>query len=584
MAVETASLSAAAAVRLLHQCSARRDLALGRSIHQMLLAKNRQQESGLSPLVANTLIDMYAKCGSVEEARCVLESMGSSGSTIPDVVSWTSLIWGYSQRGQWDQAMALLGRMQQEGVAPNSFTFGSILKACKDVEAGARIHRFLLQVRHGQILYHDVYVATALVGMYGSCGHSAAAREVFDAIPSATKNIVTWSAMLGTYASAATGDHPGGDQSLPSSFPSSCSNASVWRQQGMELFWSFLNDGSLRVDKVVFITVLGLCSNLTQGCFCHSCALEAGFAADPAVCHALIVTYGRCGSSPLARQVFSEMVRKDVVSWTSMIKAADADECLLLFRQMLLEGVAPNELTLAEALHSCSLAPDLPATFAVGQCVHACARELGYETDVVVGTSLINMYAKCAALPQAEAIFHLLATNARTNCVCWTAMITANAKAGEWKQAIRLYRQMQLQGIAPNRVSFVAALSACSTPEFLATGELVHSCTVERGLESDTMVANAVVSMYGKCGSVEDARKMFDGMKRRDSVTWSAMLAAIALAGELDSRARNEQALLLFARMQLEGVKPTKDDPFPRASRSPARRRRAGGCAVERRR
>ncbi len=76
---------------------------------------------------------------------------------------------------------------------------------------------------------------------------------------------------------------------------------------------------------------------------------------------------------------------------------------------------------------------------------------------------------------------------------------------GQGHKALKLFRQMQQEGVQPNSVTFVGVLNACASVVALEDGRCVHQQIVECGWDSNVFVANSLVDMYVKCGSIEDA-------------------------------------------------------------------------------
>jgi pentatricopeptide repeat protein len=129
-------------------------------------------------------------------------------------------------------------------------------------------------------------------------------------------------------------------------------------------------------------------------------------------------------------------------------------------------------------------------------------------------------------------------------------MISACAQHGLGKEAISLFWQMEQEGVKPDKVTFNTVLNACASLAALDKGRQVHACIIEAGFERDVFVGNALVDMYSKAGSLEDARQAFDNISLRDVVSWSTMILAYAQHGH------GQEALQLFEQMQEEGVKP----------------------------
>ncbi|EFJ11364.1 hypothetical protein SELMODRAFT_126354 [Selaginella moellendorffii] len=160
------------------------------------------------------------------------------------------------------------------------------------------------------------------------------------------------------------------------------------------------------------------------------------------------------------------------------------------------------------------------------------------------------MYGKCGSIADAKAAFDQIH---RKNVFSWTIMLGAFADCGHHRQAIEIYHAMVLEGVRPDCVAFASIAGICSELQCFQAGKAIHDCiharAVELGLESDLLVANSLIGMYGKCYCVGDAKRLFDGLnaKNRDVISWNSNIAAYILAG------MSSQALELFReRMDVE--------------------------------
>jgi pentatricopeptide repeat protein len=134
--------------------------------------------------------------------------------------------------------------------------------------------------------------------------------------------------------------------------------------------------------------------------------------------------------------------------------------------------------------------------------------------------------------------------------VTWNAMVLGHVKCGHEHKALELFQQMQQEGVRPDSVTFVGVLNACASVIALEEGRRVHQQIIQSGLESDVFVGSSLVDMYAKCGSIEDACRVFHKMPSRDVVTWNAMLRGCAMHGH------GREALRHFEQMCDEGVQP----------------------------
>jgi pentatricopeptide repeat protein len=218
-------------------------------------------------------------------------------------------------------------------------------------------------------------------------------------------------------------------------------------------------------------------------------------------------------------------------------------KALELFRQMQQEGVQPGPVTFVGVLNACASVVALGK----GRQVHVQIIENGCESDVFVGNSLVDMYAKCGSMENACRVFDKMHT---WDLVTWNAMIFGHVKCGQGQKALELFQIMQQEGVQSDPVTFVGVLNACASVVALGNGRWAHERIIENGCESDVFVGNSLVDMYAKCGSMEDACKVFNKMSSRDVISWNAILAGFAM------HLHGNKALEHFEQICEEGVEP----------------------------
>ncbi|EPS65385.1 hypothetical protein M569_09392 [Genlisea aurea] len=321
--------------------------------------------------------------------------------------------------------------------------------------------------------------------------------------------------------------------------------AATWQRFELAVeFFARMNNLGVKPDNFTLPFVFMSCWNLlnvTMGMLAHSEALKLGLMLDFHVVHSLITMYSRCGEIKLARNAFDEMPRKDLVSWNSIIsgysKSGLAGDAVEMFRKMKEEGFEPNEMTLVSVLASCGDLGDSK----LGKQIEDHVMGTDTEMNSFVGSALINMYAKSGELESAKRIFHYME---RKDIVTWNAMISGFAQNGEAEETISLFDSMMRNGRPePNEITLIAVLSACALLGSLEIGKRVEEYASARGFKRDIYVATALVDMYSKCGDLESASKAFDGMPRRNKVSWNAVISAHAFNG------RPRESLALFRRM-----------------------------------
>ncbi|CAM6038741.1 unnamed protein product [Sphagnum compactum] len=231
-------------------------------------------------------------------------------------------------------------------------------------------------------------------------------------------------------------------------------------------------------------------------------------------------------------------------------KAGQHDKTIVLFQEMQNKGMTPNTFTFVPVLNACASLRALEE----GRQVHEQIIQSGCEGDafvgyVFVGNSLIDMYAKCGSMEDAQRVFNKMPSR---NVVTWNAMILGHVKCRQGQKSLELFRQMQQEGegVQPDPVTFVGVLNACASVVALEEGRCTHEQIIQSGWDSAVFVGNSLVDMYAKCGSMEDAKRVFNEMPLRDVVSWNTILGGFAMHGH------GKEALTYFEQMCEEGVQP----------------------------
>lgn len=310
-----------------------------------------------------------------------------------------------------------------------------------------------------------------------------------------------------------------------------------------------MQDEHLRPNRVTFLSLLKAFTNpndLISGKRVHDLVFERRLESDVRVGTALICMYFRCGSPQDARRVFTGIQNRDIIVWNAMIEgycqAGLREQALETFRVM---RVQPDMASFLSILKSCNE----PAHLDEGKQLHKAIIESGLELSVRIQTAIVQMYSKCGSLVDARRVFDKLP---RKDVGLWTTMIAGYAQAGHGDEALERFEAMGKAGMHPNKMTFLAVLKACTRPEFLQKGRRLHGQIQLAGYDADEKVCTALISMYSKCRSLGDARKVFDNLPRKNVISWTALIAGYVLNG------RAEEALDLYEQMQREGVLPNE--------------------------
>eukprot|EP01018_Ginkgo_biloba_P025036 Gb_28343 [translate_table: standard] len=424
--------------------------------------------------------------------------------------------------GRLKEALETLHLMNQPGTYADSHTYCDLLQGCINLTSlgmGLRVHAHMIEVGFEA----DMFLTTKLLIMYSKFGCLIDSRQLFDKIPE--PNSFSFNAMIAGYAQYNDGE------------------------SALTLFYQMQRAG-VKIDQYTLSSILRVCAGLValeHGKQVHARIVKSGFVLEIVLETALVDMYAKCGSIEDASLVFDEMSLRDVVSWNAMIAGCThhghMEKALRLFCKMQQAGVKVNPFTYASMLTACACL----AVLEQGKQVHAHIIIRGFEPQGVLGTALVDMYAKCGCLTKAFKIFHEMS---QRDLVLFNAMIAGCAQQGYGEEALILFHQMQRKRMRPNQITFASALSACSSIAALQQGKQVHAHIIKNGFELDVVLGNAFVDMYAKCGMIESAHQVFNKMFKKNVVSWTAMIAGYGNHGN------GNEAVCLFEEMQRVGTKP----------------------------
>ncbi|GKV39280.1 hypothetical protein SLEP1_g47081 [Rubroshorea leprosula] len=341
---------------------------------------------------------------------------------------------------------------------------------------------------------------------------------------------VSWTALISGYASSGLG------------------------VEAVNAFNLMLRDGVFNLNRITFSTMLILASSL--GCIhlgrqIHGQIVKLGFESYLFVGSPLVDMYCKAGLIYDAKLVFDEVPERNVVMYNTMITGLlrcgliedSKREAIDLLRDMRMQGITMDQYTFGSVLTACGSLLALRES----KQIHAFIIRTNYKDNVFVGSALIDMYCKCKSITYAEAVFKRMT---RKNVVSWTAMLVGYGQNGYSEEAVRVFHDMQRDGVDPDDITLGSVISSCANLASLEEGSQFHSRAIVSGLISFLSVSNALITLYGKCGSVEDARQLFDEMKIRDEVSWTALVSGCAQFGKADG------TIDLFEKMVAQGLKP----------------------------
>ncbi|RZC55837.1 hypothetical protein C5167_014702 [Papaver somniferum] len=424
---------------LLQACIGLKDVELGKMVHSQIV-KNGFSEQ----LILNTsLLNMYAKCGEIEESVRVFNGMSEHNQ-----VSWNAMISGYVSGDLNLEAFDQFIKMKKEGFTPNMH--GKLA----DISKGRAVHNYVKELG----LESNGLVGTALIDMYSKCGCLDDARLVFDMNFADCRENVPWNVMISGYSQGGV---------LNAIAASKC----------------------LQFGKEV-----------------HAMIVKFGY--DSRYINALIDAYSKCGSLDDARRVFEKMEERDLVCWTTMVTAyatnsEEVEKAINFFLQMRDSGFTPNQFTCASLLVGISSLCLLES----GRQVHGFLCKARLDTYECVESALIDMYAKCGSIIDAENVFEGIFKFKSPDVVSWTAIISGYAQHGFANKAVQTFNRMDELGIKANAVTLLSVLFACS-----------HGGMVDEG----------------RVGRLDDAEEFIKKMPIEPTdMVWQTLLGACRVHGDV---------------------------------------------------
>ncbi|KAF3443252.1 hypothetical protein FNV43_RR12934 [Rhamnella rubrinervis] len=451
--------------------------------------------------IGNGLVNMYAKCNAIANSCSVFRLMIDK-----DSVSWSSMIAGLDQNGYFEGAVTSFCEMRRSGFVPSNFTLISTLSSCSSlgwIMLGQQIHCETLKLG----LDLDVSVSNALLMLYAETGYLNECQKVFFLMPEYDQ--VSWNSIIGALAE---------------------SDASVL--EAVKYFMGMMQSG-LTLNRVTFINIIAAASSLSHcklGQQIHTVVLKYHAADDCAIENALIAFYGKCGAIDNCEKIFSRMdERRDEVSWNSMISGYIHNELLPKAMDMvwfmMQRGQRLDCFTFATVLSACASV----ATLERGMEVHACSIRACLESDVVVGSALIDMYSKCGRVDYASRFFKLMPSR---NVYSWNSMISGYARHGHGDKALKLFERMKLHGQPPDHVTFVGVLSACSHVGLVDAGfEHFKSMSDVYKLAPQMEHYSCVVDLLGRAGEINKIENFINKMPMEPNILiWRTVLGACCRA------------------------------------------------------
>ncbi|KMT12050.1 hypothetical protein BVRB_5g100090 [Beta vulgaris subsp. vulgaris] len=470
-------------VPYLHSLSSIRDL-IAQNLHPQALKRSLSLSSPsltdqtyahffksghvLDTYLATSLITHFSKSGDFSRSfRFFLDARNV------DIIAFNALLSGYAQFHDLPPSIVLYNKLACFGLRPDKYTLSSLIKSCDTLERIIVFHAVCFKFGFNL----GGFVVSGLIHKYGKCGCVESAEKCFQEC--LDYDCVVWTAMINGY---------------------------VWNgefEKGRKIFVEMRGLG-LELNEFSLTAVVGALREVREGEQIHGFAHKIGLVSGGSLHLSNVVMnmYSRCGGRLDALKVFGEIPNPDVVSWTARIGASrDGSEALEGFKLMRLNNVEGNELTVVNVLS----AIEDPRLLMAGRQVHSLCYKAGYLTVISVGNALISMYGRCREMDDAKLVFDELAFH---DSISWNSLIGGYSEIESLSLVLCVFGQMRDLGVQPDQYTLASILGALRGPQYADLVLQIHSYIIKTGLLCDDSMISCLISSYGKCSCLDQAKKV----------------------------------------------------------------------------
>ncbi|CAM8958494.1 unnamed protein product [Rhodiola kirilowii] len=465
-----------------------------KTLHAQLIRTGLHQTS----FAIGNFISMCAHLGLMCYAGKVFDQMLEPKSFV-----WNTVIRQCVQNHLPTNALCYFKQMLSRNERPDHFTMPCVIKACAELmELGTGL------CVHGQCvklgIELDVYVGTSLIEFYGVLGDKEVARKVFDDF--GDKDEILWSVMISELVNRSYDMDSA--QQLFDEMPLVMKDAVIWNI----MIGGYLKLGDVENARALFDQACGR---------------------DLLMYNTMLGGYAKHGNYESMIQFFQTMPVKDLVSWNTVIAGLvnrmKINHAMRYLHEMLSWGIHPDEVTFVTILTACGQAGALET----GRWLHSFIDRKCFNLDTMVGTALVDMYAKCGDLESAACVFNKMLD---LDIVAWNAMIMGYSMNGQSLNALKIYDRMMNAAVKPNDTTILAVLSACTHSGLVEKGrDCFNSMLKELGMTPKIEHYGCVVDLLGRAGLLNEAYEFIKTMPITPHVgVWGALLGACKIHGNVE--------------------------------------------------
>ncbi|XVF56722.1 hypothetical protein PTKIN_Ptkin06aG0142900 [Pterospermum kingtungense] len=494
-----------------------------------------------SPSSTSILISIYTNFNLLQGSLFLFNSLRA-----PPLLAWKSIIKCYANAGLFANTLTCFIQMRGFGVYPDHRMFPFVLKACaflKNLRLGESIHGCIIRLG----LDFDLFTGNALLNMYAKLrsvevngGRKVFTFNMVDRMPKSDELCETLSQEKGESViqldSVTKVFKMMPERDVVSWNTVIAGNAQNGMSEEALRMVREMGHANMKPDSFTLSSVLPIFAeyvDVMKGKEIHGYAIRHRFDSDWYIGSSLIDMYANCAGIEDSCRVFNLLPQKDDISWNSIIAGCVQngmfDEGLKLFRRMLMAKVKPREVSFASIMPACAYL----TTLHLGKQLHGYIIRGGFDVNMFIASSLVDMYAKCGNIKAARWIFDHMEHH---DMVSWTAIIMGHAMHGHARDALSLFKKMEMDGVKPNYISFIAVFTACSHVGL--TDEAwrhFNSMSQNHGITPGLEHYAAMADLLGRAGKLEEASEFISRMHITPTGSiWSTLLSACRVHKNLE--------------------------------------------------
>ncbi|KAH7557753.1 hypothetical protein ACOSP7_027631 [Xanthoceras sorbifolium] len=505
---------------------------------------NQTLKTHLTDIIStNIAITEHSRKGQLHVARNLFDQMPQR-----TVVSWNTMISGYSKWGKFNESLSLASTMHRSNVKLNETTISTVLSVCAQLQsliAGKQIQGLVLKSGYESF----ELVGSSLLYFYANCFKIEEAKQVFEDLRE--ENGLLWSVMLVGYVQCNLMSDaldlfmkmPRRDVIVWTKLISGYVKSEDGCDKALELFWWMIENAEVMPDEFTFDAVVRACGRLgvlCEGRLVHGMLIKCGYEFDHLIGGALIEFYCSCEHINEAKRVYDRVANPGLDASNSLISG------LILMRRIEDAELVFNRLTETNSV-SYNL---MIKGYAVEGRVEDSKRlfEKMPHRTIISSNTMISVYSRNGEIHKALKLFE--ETKGERNPVTWNSMMSGYIQNDRHEEALELYVTMCRLAIDRSRSTFSVLFHACSCLGSLQQGQLLHAHLIKTPFESNVYVGTSLIDMYSKCGNITEAQASFSCISSPNVAAWTSLINGYAHHG------LGSEAIMLFEHMIEQGVLP----------------------------